>query len=104
MPHGKLYVICIMRTQKEVAGAVTTNCSSNKKEKFTIQQVHEKLGHINERAMKEISKELGWELTGNESLNCAACVAGKQNQSCLIRYPFQIQMMRRMGTGLTLII
>ena len=33
--------------------------------------------------MKEISNELGWGITGNESLNCAAYVAGKAKQKSL---------------------
>ena len=89
MPNGKLYAICIMRTQEEVGGVVRANHSSNKKEKLTIQQVHEKLGHINGRATKKISKELGWELTSNESLNCVTCAAGKAKQKLLNKISIQ---------------
>ena len=38
---------------------------------------------INERAMKEIAKDLGWSHTDNQPLNCAACVAGKAKQKSL---------------------
>ena len=60
-PNGKLYAICIMQTQ-EVAGVATTNSNSEKHVVLTVQQVHERLGHIIERATKEIAKALGWNL------------------------------------------
>ena len=44
---------------------------------LSVQQAHERLGHINERMMKEIVKSFGWKLTGSDKLNCAACTAGK---------------------------
>ena len=36
MQNGKLYAVCIMRTQEEVTGVVTTNHSLNKKVKLTV--------------------------------------------------------------------
>ena len=44
---------------------------------MSIQQAHEKLGHINDRATKEIAKNLCWKLMDNQPLNYAACMAGK---------------------------
>ena len=53
------------------------NDKGMKQVKMSVQQAHEKLGHINKRAMKEIAKNLGWLLTDNQLLDCAACAAGK---------------------------
>ena len=50
---------------------------------LTVQQVHERLGHINERATKEITKALGWKLTDAAKLNCSSCAAGKAKQKSL---------------------
>ena len=50
---------------------------------MTLKQVHEKLGHINECATRDISKSLGWELTEVQSLNCSSCTAGKAKQNSL---------------------
>ena len=50
---------------------------------MSVQQAHKKLGHINERATKEIAKNLGWQLMDKQPLNCAACVAGKVKQKLL---------------------
>ena len=50
---------------------------------MTLKQVHEKLGHINECATKDISKLLGCELTKVQSLNCSSCPAGKAKQKSL---------------------
>ena len=46
MPNRKLYAICIMQTQEEVAGIVTTNGNSTKQVILMVQQVHVRLGHI----------------------------------------------------------
>ena len=54
-PNRKLYTICIMWTQEEVASIVTTNTNSENQAVLTVQQAHERLGHINERATKEIT-------------------------------------------------
>ena len=54
-----------------------------KQVKMCVQQADEKLGHINERVMKEIAKNLGWSLTDNQPLNCAACMAGKAKHKSL---------------------
>ena len=66
-----------MWMQEEVAGVATTNCNSDKQVKLTVRQAHEKLGHINEQAIKDISKDLGWVLTNTGKLNCVAFAAGK---------------------------
>ena len=50
---------------------------------LTVQQVHERLGHINERATKEIINALGWKLTNVAKLNCSSCAAGKAKQKSL---------------------
>ena len=75
-----MYIKC---TQEEVANVATTNDNGTKQVKMSVQQAHEKLGHINERAMKEIAKNLGWLLTANQPLNCAACTAEKAKQKSL---------------------
>ena len=46
---------------------------------MSIQQAHEKLGHISERATKEIAKKL----MDNQPLNYAACMVGKGKQKSL---------------------
>ena len=62
---------------------MTTNGNSAKQVILTVQQVHERLGHINERATKEITKALGWKLTTATKLNCLSCAAGKAKQKSL---------------------
>ena len=74
MPNGTLFAMYMKQTQDEVANVATTR---------SIQQAHEKLGHINERATKEIAKNVGWKLTDNQPLSCTACVAGKAKQKSL---------------------
>ena len=83
MPNGKLYAICIMQTQEKVAGIMTTNDNLAKQVISMVQQVHDRLGHINERATKEIAKALGWKLTDATKLNCSSCAAGKVKQRSL---------------------
>ena len=68
-----------------------TNNNLMKQVMLSIQQAHERLGHINERTTKEIANSLGWKLTGNQTLNCAACVAGKSNKSHFKRFVFLTQ-------------
>ena len=75
-----MYVKC---TQEEVANVVTMSDKGTKQVKMSIQQAHEKLGHINKRSMKEIANNLGWLLSDNQPLNCATCMAGKTNQKSL---------------------
>ena len=83
MPNRKLYTICIMQTQEEVAGVMTTNGNLTKQVTLMVQEAHERQGHINERATKEIAKALGWKLTDTTKLNCLSCVAGKAKQKSL---------------------
>ena len=71
----------VKHTQDEVANVATTEDKATIQVKVSVQQAHKKLGHINERAMKEIAKNLGWKLTDNEPLNCTACMSGKANKS-----------------------
>ena len=83
MLNGKLYAICIMQTQEEVAAVMTTNSNVMKQVTMMVQQAHERLGHINERTTKEITKALEWKLTNVTKLNCASCAAGKVKQKSL---------------------
>ena len=83
MPNGVLDAICIKRRQEEVVGVATTNHGNKKKVTMTLMQAHEKLGHINEHSMKEISKVHGWVLADTKTLSCASCVAGKAKQKSL---------------------
>ena len=83
MLNGKIYAICIMQTQEEVAGVMTTNGTVTKQVTMMVQQVHERLGHINERATKEIAKALRWKLTNATKLKCVSCAAGKAKQKSL---------------------
>ena len=48
---------------------------------MSFQQSHGKLGHNNERVMKEITKTLHQKLVDNQPLNCAACAAGMQTEA-----------------------
>ena len=73
----------IKHTQEEVANVATMNDNGIKQVKMSVQQPHEKLGHIKERVMKEIANNLGWLLTDNQPLNCATCTAGKAKQKSL---------------------
>ena len=63
-----------------MASIVTTNSKSEKQAVLTVQQAHERLGHINERATKEITKALGWKLPNTAKLNCSSCAAGNTKQ------------------------
>ena len=82
-PNGTLFAIYVKYTQEEVANVAPINDKGTKQVKMSVQQAHEKMGHINERATKEIAKNLGWLPTDNQPLNCAACVAGKAKQKSL---------------------
>ena len=41
---------------------------------LSVQQAHERLGHINGRMTKDIAKSFRWKLDGNQTLNCAALI------------------------------
>ena len=43
----------VKQTQDEVANVATAGRKATKQEKMSVQQLHEKWGHINERVMKE---------------------------------------------------
>ena len=73
----------VKHTQEEVANVASVSDKGTKQVKMSVQQAHEKLGHINERVMKAIAKNLGWSLTDNQLLNCATCMAGKAKQKSL---------------------
>ena len=77
-----LFAMYVKHTQEEVANVATARDKVTKQVKI-VQQSHEMWGHINVRAMKEIAKNLGWTLTDNQLLNCAACVTGKMRQKSL---------------------
>ena len=81
--NGHLYAMCITRKSQEAAGVVTANQNSGRKVTMSLRQAHEKLGHINEHATKDIVKSLGWQLTKVQSLNCSSCAAGKAKQKSL---------------------
>ena len=61
----------------------TTYGNLTKQVTLTVQQVHERLGHINEKATKEITKALGWKHTNATKLKCSSCAAGKAKQKSL---------------------
>ena len=88
MPNGVLYAMCIKQRQEDVVGVATTNCEVKNEVKMTLMQGHEKLGHINEWATKEVSKVLAWKLTNVKPLNCASCAAGKANLKSLKKVNF----------------
>ena len=50
---------------------------------MSVLQAHGNLGHINARATVQIAESLGWVLTGNQTINCASCAAGKAKQKSL---------------------
>ena len=68
-PNGMLFAMYVKYTQEEVANVATARDKVTKQVKMSVQQAHEKLGHINERAMKEIAKNLGCTLTDNHVLH-----------------------------------
>ena len=72
-----LFAMHVKHTQEEVANVATMHDKGTKQVKMSGQLAHEKLGHINKTATKEISKSLGWSLRDNQLLNCATCMAGK---------------------------
>ena len=98
MPNGTLFATYVKCTQEEVANVATMNDKGTKQVKMSAQQAHEKLGHINKRATKEIAKNLGWLLINNQPLNCAACAAGKAEPKSLKKVS---TLDRRTGTELT---
>ena len=73
--NGTLFAMYVKCTQEEVVNVATVSDKGTKQVKMSVQQAHEKLGHINERVTKEVAENLGWSLTDNQPLNCAACVA-----------------------------
>ena len=90
------------RTHAKHANVVTNTNKTEKNTKMSILQVHEKLGHINARVTVQIADSLGWTLTGNQTINCALCATGKAKQKSSNKVKYLIQMMRNIGTGLTL--
>ena len=82
-PNGVLYAIYMKRTHAEHANVVTNTNKPEKKTKMSVLQVHEKLRHINARVTVQIADSLGWILTGNRTINCASCAAGKAKQKSL---------------------
>ena len=88
-PNGVLFAIYMKRTHAELANVVTNTNKNEKKTKMSVLQAHEKLGHINARATVQIANSLGWILTGNRTINCSSCAAGKAKQKSLnkVRIP-----------------
>ena len=82
-PNCMLFAIYMKRTHDEAAGITTTNGGLAKQLTMSVQQAHERLGHINETMMKEIAKSLGWKLTSSKKLNYATCAEGKAKQKSL---------------------
>ena len=71
------------RSHAEHANVVTNGNKNEKMTKMSVLQAHEKLGHINVRSTVQIAESLGWVLTGNQTINCASCAAGKAKQKSL---------------------
>ena len=82
-PNGVLYAIYMKRTHAEHANVMTNMNKPEKKTKMSVLQAHKKLGHINAWATVQIADSLGWTLTGNGTINCASCAAGKAKQKLL---------------------
>ena len=82
-PNGVLFAICMKRSHAEHANVVTNGNKNEKMTKMSVLQAHEKLRHINARATVQIAESLGWVLTGNRTINCASCAAGKVKQKSL---------------------
>ena len=78
-PKGVIFAAYFERT--ELGNAAT----SEEQIKMTMEQAHEKLGHIGEKAVIETAKKLGWKLTKTTMPKCAACAAGKAKQKNLPR-------------------
>ena len=82
-PNGVLFAICMKRTHAEHANVVTNGNKNEKMTKMSVLQAHEKLRHINARATVQVAESLGWVLTGNRTINCVSCAAGKAKQKSL---------------------
>ena len=89
------------RTHAEHANVVTNTNRDEKKTEMSVLQVHKKLGHINARATVQIADSLGWTLTGNRTINCASCAAGKAKQKSLNKVKIPDPDDEKIGTELT---
>ena len=56
------FAMHMKHSQQEVVNAAATNDNSMKQVTLSIQQAHERLGHISERTTKENARNLGWKL------------------------------------------
>ena len=81
--NGVFFAIYMKRTHSEHANVVTNMNKPEEKTKMSVLQAHEELGHINAWATVQIADSLGWILTGNRTINCASCAAGKVKQKSL---------------------
>ena len=74
-PKGAVFAMYYKRKQSdEIANSATDN------EKLTIQQAHQRLGHIGEDAVRKMAKGLNWTITPGGLGPCEACAIGKARQ------------------------
>ena len=84
MPTAEGCVFAIYMTRKrneELANAVTDWESAIKP--ITMQQAHDRLGHMSKQATKATARALKITLKKGEFKPCAACAAGKAKQKCI---------------------
>ena len=82
MPKGAMYVMYFRQleaTQRELVNGMLDGRGI----KLTINQVHDKLGHIGEDAVRKIAEHLGWQLARGTITACESCAVGKAKQQNL---------------------
>ena len=79
-PEGMIFCLYLRRqpssSPHEIVGAVT-NMPPKKRPILSLQQAHDRLGHIGQHQLKSIVEHLGMTLETTTMDQCAACAAGK---------------------------
>ena len=82
MAEGCIFAIYMNRQRsEELANAVTDQESAIKP--ITMQQAHDRLGHMSEQATKATTRALKIPIKNGAFKLCAACAAGKAKQKCI---------------------
>ena len=82
MAEGCVFAIYMTRQRnEELANAATDRESAIKP--ITMQQAHDRLGHMSEQATKATASALKIPIKKGELKPCAACAAGKAKQKCI---------------------
>ena len=87
-PDGMIFCLYFKRKQEltghEIFGALP-DIGPKKRQTMSLQDAHDKLGHIDIRKIKPIVEHLGFQLQSGEMEKCAACAAGKARRKNLPR-------------------